>query len=405
MEWVVELGLVSGIPVLVQRTALRNCTGQAHPWMMWTVCALRSTKDTEFLHPPNRVLVHDHRLIEADWPGDGLNWNRNFNEMTALFWKPGAVPAFGVFHHDLGFGMMHLAEPSQLPGKKLWTYGFGKDRSWGMASTEGDLCYNEIESGPLADQSEKPLFPHGQEHRYEEYWIPVSSRQACNKVDWPKLALPPIAEPWLGWEHSPWQTEWEAFRAREGPLPSSHVPTGLELESVLRAESAKGNAHGAQALALWLCLRGRADEALPLVQSSALPTSRRVAGLILWKKQKNPAAAVAHLEAGPLSDPIAFVELDQLYAELGFTDKRQKSLARAPDHRFVTERRAELALEMERPEETLRLLSQTLWPREHQRYVRTELWKQACSALGRPNDEVPDALGEDSLARFGAYWS
>jgi hypothetical protein len=392
-------------PVLVQRTALRNLTGQAHPWMMWTICAVRSTVDTEFVHPPHRVLVHDHRVVESEWPGDGLNWNRNFREMTALFWKPGSAPAFGVFHHDLGFGLMHLADPAQLPGKKVWTYGFGRHRAWGAASTEGDLCYAEIESGPLLDQSEKALFPSGREQRYEEFWIPVCSRQECDQIDFPKLVLPPMTEPWLGWKHSKWQTEWEAFCAGNGPLPISHVPTGLELEGALREESGKGNSTAVEALALWLCFRGRADEALALVKSSALPTSRRVAGLILWKKKQDPVAAVAHLEAGPLSDPIAIVELDQLYAELGRTEKRKTLLSGAPDHRFIIERRAQLALELRRPEETLRLLRETSWPREHQRYVRTELWRRASSALGKPEFKVPESLNEDDLARFGAYWS
>ena len=77
------------------------------------------------MHPPHRVLVHDDRVVEADWPGDGLNWDRTHRQMTALFWKPGSAPQFGAFHHDLGFGLMHLADPAQLPGKKVWTYGHG----------------------------------------------------------------------------------------------------------------------------------------------------------------------------------------------------------------------------------------------------------------------------------------
>ena len=43
MEWVVELGLVEGCPALIQRTAFRNRTGADHPWMSWTICAVRST--------------------------------------------------------------------------------------------------------------------------------------------------------------------------------------------------------------------------------------------------------------------------------------------------------------------------------------------------------------------------
>src|SRR5215831_18990623 len=121
LEWVVELGLAGDAPVLVQRTALRNETTAPQPWMMWTICAVRSTKETEFIHPRHRVLLHNERVMEAEWPGDGLNWDRNYQQMTALFWKPGSDTRFGAFHYDLGFGLMHAAEPAELPGKKVWT--------------------------------------------------------------------------------------------------------------------------------------------------------------------------------------------------------------------------------------------------------------------------------------------
>jgi hypothetical protein len=405
MEWVVELGLVEGRPVLVQRTAFRNLTGADHPWMSWTICAVPSTEDTEYVHPPHRVLVHDHRVAEHDWPGDGLNWDRNARQMTAFFWKPGSAPQFGAFHHDLGFGLMHLADPAKLPGKKVWTYGWGRHRAWGQATTEGGQSYGEIESGPLLDQSEKPRFPNGAEQHNQEFWIPVHTRDACERIEWPRLFLPPMSEPWLGWQHSPWQAEWEAFRLGEGPLPTSMVPTGLALESALRRALAQGNPAAAELLALWLAFHQRPQEALPLVENSPCPTERRIAGLLLWKALQQPARAVPHLECGPLQDPIAVVELDTLYAELGLTQQRAKLLAHAPQHRFVVERLADLARALGNPAETIRLLSEFPWPREHQRYVRTELWRHAKVALGEPEAEIPAWLHEDNLARFGAYWS
>ena len=106
-----------------------------------------------------------------------------------------------------------------------------------------------------------------------------------------------------------------------------------------------------------------------------------------------------------MHDPVAVVELDELYAELGLNEKRISLLARAPSHRLVIERRADLALVRGKPEETLRLLGSTVWPREHQRYTRSTLWRKARAALPLPDEEIPDALGEDRLALFGAYWS
>jgi hypothetical protein len=325
--------------------------------------------------------------------------------MTALFWKPGSARQFGVFHHDLGFGLMHLADPELLPGKKVWTYGHGEHRCWGQGTTEGGLSYCEIESGPLLDQSEKPLFPNGAERRFEEYWIPVHSREACDKVGWPEFNLPPMDGAWLGYSHSPWQNEWERFRAGEGPIPGSVVATGLDLEAALRRELQAGNALAAEPLALWLAFRGRAPEAVLVPAGATTPEARRIAGLIEWKALKQPARAVAELEAGPLQDPIAVVELDELYAELNQSAKRAALLARCITHPLVIERQADLALARGQPEETLRLLSSVTWPRQHQRYTRGDLWKRAQSALGKTESPTPDSLGEDNLARFGAYWS
>jgi hypothetical protein len=405
MEWVVELGLASHAPVLVQRSAFRNRTPAAHPWMSWTIAAVHSTPETEFLHPPHRVLVHDDGVRESDWPGAGLDWDRTHRGMTALFWKPGSAAHFGAFHHDLGFGLLHLADPAALPGKKVWTYGHGPHRAWGEATTEPGLSYCELESGPLLDQSEKPRFPPGTEQRFEEYWIPLHERAAADRPAFPDLRLPPLDDPWLGAAHSRWQTDWERFAAGDQPLPASPVVTGLELEPALRREHGRGNPAATEPLALWLAFRGRPAEALPLLESDPRPTARRLAGLVLWKALGRPAEAVPWLAAGPLADPIATVELDELHAELGRPADRATLLARAPDHRRIVERRADLALALGDPAGTLRLLASRDWPREHQRYVRTELWRGARRALGQPPDPVPESLGEDNLARFGAYWS
>ena len=99
------------------------------------------------------------------------------------------------------------------------------------------------------------------------------------------------------------------------------------------------------------------------------------------------------------------VELDRLLAELGWTDRRVVLLERAPASRFVIERRVDLALVLGQPAEALRLLRSVPWPREHQRYVRTELWRRAQRDLGGDDSEAPDWLNEDNLASFGAYWS
>ena len=53
----------------------------------------------------------------------------------------------------------------------------------------------------------------------------------------------------------------------------------------------------------------------------------------------------------------------------------------APHHRFGIERRADLALAGGNPAESIRLLTETAWPRERQRCVGTKLWRKAKAAL------------------------
>lgn len=404
MEWVVELGLWRDEPGLMQRSAFRNATRRAHPWMSWTITAVRSTLETEFVHPPHRVLVHDEQVRESPWPGPGLQWDRTHQQMTALFWKPSSAPQLGVFHHDLGFGLMHWADPAQLPGKKVWTYGHGCHRDWGRATTVGDRSYAELESGPLLDQSEKPLFQAGGVLRLEESWWPVHERACCDNFQPPRCPLPDWPEPWLGWKHSPWQAAWEQFRAEGGPLPTFPVATGLELEEPLRRALTRDLA-AAEPLALWLAFHERPQDALAVLEAAPAPTARRLEGLIRWRALGDPAAAMASLRRGPLTEPFAIAELDECLAAMGLHGEREMLLADAPPHRLLTERRAQLALQLGRPEETLRLLEASAWPREHQRYVRTELWQSARAALGLPALPIPEHLHEDSLARFGAYWS
>ena len=48
-------------------------------------------------------------------------------------------------------------------------------------------------------------------------------------------------------------------------------------------------------------------------------------------------------------------------------------------------------------------LLSTHFQKVHQTYTRTGLWEQINEGLGLSPQPVPEQLGEDRLARFGAY--
>ena len=69
----------------------------------------------------------------------------------------------------------------------------------------------------------------------------------------------------------------------------------------------------------------------------------------------------------------------------------------------VVERRVQLLIDKGELQRAKARLLSVPFQKVHQRYVRTALWNQLCEKLHEPCTPVPAQLGEDRLARFGAY--
>ena len=63
----------------------------------------------------------------------------------------------------------------------------------------------------------------------------------------------------------------------------------------------------------------------------------------------------------------------------------------------------QLLIDREEFQAAKRLLLSASFQKVHQRYVRTALWKEICERLNEPCVPIPEELGEDQLAPFGAY--
>lgn len=79
------------------------------------------------------------------------------------------------------------------------------------------------------------------------------------------------------------------------------------------------------------------------------------------------------------------------------------SLVDASQDDWVRECRARLLADKGCFAEAKELLLSAPFQKVHQTYSRTELWKQICEGLGENSNPIPSSLGEDNLARFGAY--
>ena len=75
----------------------------------------------------------------------------------------------------------------------------------------------------------------------------------------------------------------------------------------------------------------------------------------------------------------------------------------ASSDEWVVERKVQLLIDKKQYQEAKDLLLSTHFQKVHQTYTRTGLWEQINEGLGLSPQPVPEQLGEDRLARFGAY--
>lgn len=428
MNWTVEYSLGEEDTFLTQRTVFFNPDAEPHPWMSWSNAGVPARPDTEFHFPNGPVLAHGGLVRVIDWGTEGPRRQSDVQRMTGYFWRNPDCCAFGVFTPSLGTGLYHVADPSAVPGIKLWSDGIGRDEHWVSQYTlDGEQCL-EIQAGPLVDQSIKDVLQPGQLHYHVEFWIPSADRRNIREIQLPDPELRPLGDvPLFGWARNQevgiWLRLVEAHQAHDPTQVPS--PPGLdsnqwamsgctELGDALSwvASFAQGNErdrwlfqHGA-----WLAGRGETDAALQVLSQSADDRAHALSGrLYLYK---NDARSAAERLRAIKSEAIALhpqvvVERDRALASLGreTLEERAQWLAAvsALDDEWVAERRASLLIDKGDLRAALNVLETTRFQLVHQRYERTRLWRQVERALGLEPVDCLAWLGEDDLAEFGAY--
>ena len=108
-----------------------------------------------------------------------------------------------------------------------------------------------------------------------------------------------------------------------------------------------------------------------------------------------------------LLHPQLVVERDQVLRAIGpaTIPEREKWLAAvdALQDEWIAERKVQLLIDKGEVASAKELLLSTQFQKVHQTYSRTGLWRQICQKLAIPCSPIPTQLGEDQLARFGAY--
>jgi Domain of unknown function (DUF5107)/BDI_1685-like, C-terminal domain len=426
MQWSVEYSLGPADALLTERVVLHNPGSSPHPWMSWSNAALPSEPDTEFHFPGGKVLSHSSRIRTIDWKTQGPRREADIREMTGYFWATRDVNAFGAYTPSRGSGLYHVADERLAPGMKLWSYGVGEDREWALLSTASRQPYIEIQGGPIADQSIKLELQPQETRSHTEYWIPTDKALDIHSLKVPTQDLRPVTSvPLFEWARredvQAWSALSDAFRTKSSapdppPMEESRwAPSGMEdLQAAFEwaIDRAGGAARDTWSChyGTWLAGSGELEKAIGALTACESGVGKALLGRVLASKGDFDGAAKAFAairERWLQLHPQIVVERDKVLRHLGTRTLAErarwlKEVDALPDE-WIAERRIQLLIDQGRVSSARRLLLATRFQHVHQTYSRTGLWMQICKALHDPCRPIPRALGEDRLARFGAY--
>ncbi len=426
MQYSVEYSLGQKDDFLSQRVVYHNPGREAYPWMSWSNAALASAPDTKYFFPDGKVLRHASVIDTIDWQTQGPKTEADIKEMTGYFWRTKDANAFGVYTPSFGTGLYHIADEKTAPGVKLWSYGTGEDSGWAVLSTIRHQPYIEIQGGPLSDQSIKTELKPKETKYHVEYWFPSDMPMDIHALKVPDVALRPLASvPMFQWarahEVQVWQQVEQAFRQKAKlPEPPSvdedlWAPSGMEeLDKAFQYAIIRSSLSTAD---LWkfyygagLAGRAKKDSAIYILSSCHAGVAKVLLARLLKLDGKTVEARQAFesiTEPWLQLHPQVVVERDKLLRSIGkgTIAERQEWLDKvdALNDEWVIERRIQLFIDEGKIQQAKDLLLNTHWQKVHQTYTRTGLWMQVCEKLKVNYLPIPQELGEDRLARFGAY--
>ncbi len=178
MQWRVELTLRPGRSLLEQTTTLYNRSDVRHRFYWWTTASVRAEGDSHILYPME--LSASHHFADVDtWPVDSsgvdLSFPRNhLAGFVSRFVHGSREPFMGVYHPATESGMVHVALHHDMPGKKIWSWGWddeGKD--WRRALSDDLSAYLEVQAGLFRNQETYAFLEPHQLLRFRETYQPV----------------------------------------------------------------------------------------------------------------------------------------------------------------------------------------------------------------------------------------
>ncbi len=177
MQWAVTIRLRPGKKYLETEVRLYNRQEVPGRYWFWATAAAPATDDMRFVYPMREAYPHFF------WPifsfpkekGVDLGTYREVPNELSLFARNSKRDFFGVYYEKSDWGIVHVADHHQLPGKKTWTWGTADSgRIWIEKLTDKDGQYVEFQAGRYETQMEHEFLPPHRIEHFTEFWYPVN---------------------------------------------------------------------------------------------------------------------------------------------------------------------------------------------------------------------------------------
>ena len=178
MQWRVALTLRPGRSVLEQSTTLYNPSDVRHRFYWWTNAAVEAWDDSEIVYPMEFTASHGFTQVDT-WPVDaqGTDLRRPGNHLkgpVSLFSHGSREPFMGIYHPRTRAGVVHYADPLELPAKKVWSWGADAEgRDWRKALSDNDSAEVEVQAGLFRNQETYAFLAPEETIHFREFWMPV----------------------------------------------------------------------------------------------------------------------------------------------------------------------------------------------------------------------------------------
>jgi len=178
MEWRVELTLRPGEALLLQKTTLYNPSPARHRFYWWTNAGVQVWDDTRLFYPTQFTVFHGFTDVDT-WPVNRSGFDLSVvgnhkNGPVSRFSYSSNEPFMAVYHPRTNSGVVHYSSRSDLPSKKIFSWGGDPDGlQWREALSDNHSAYVEIQAGLFRDQETYGFLDPQQSIHFTEYWLPI----------------------------------------------------------------------------------------------------------------------------------------------------------------------------------------------------------------------------------------